>query len=226
MAEESEQITEITPQSRQSYPDIKRWYKVVFAGDPGVGKTSLLLRFIKDIFREQAPTIGGDANAFPKVITLENGAKVGLELWDTVGLERHHSVTDNYYRNADAVLFCYAIDEKMSFEDISEWWRDVHSRLGDTFNDDIVKFLVGTKKDLYSANSDDQVGQEKVEKEREKRKVAAFIETSSKENININELFEMVAQEVHKRGSSREPTIRVDFITSTTSSQKKKSCCN
>ena len=69
MAEESEQIT---PQSRKSYPDIKRWYKVVFAGDPGVGKTSLLLRFIKDIFREQAPTIGGDANAFPKVITLES----------------------------------------------------------------------------------------------------------------------------------------------------------
>ena len=60
-----------TVDDKNNYPGVKKWYRIVFAGDPGIGKTSLLLRFVKDEFHDPPPTILGEANRFLKVMVLE-----------------------------------------------------------------------------------------------------------------------------------------------------------
>ena len=70
--------------------------KIMFIGDSGVGKTSILLKFIKgDIPLKHLPTIAID---FKIKIFECNGTKVKLQLWDTAGQERFNTMTSNFYR--------------------------------------------------------------------------------------------------------------------------------
>ena len=67
-----------TVDDKSNYPGVKRWYRIVFAGDPGIGKTSLLLRFVRNEFQDPPPTILGEANSFLKVMVLEGVSGVWL----------------------------------------------------------------------------------------------------------------------------------------------------
>jgi Ras-related protein Rab-1A len=85
-----------------------------------VGKSSLLLRFVDNIFSENLlSTIGVDF----KFKTLDiKGKKVKMQIWDTAGSEAFRSIVSAYYRGANAVVLVYAIDDKFSFEELSKFW--------------------------------------------------------------------------------------------------------
>ena len=64
---------------------------MVLLGEGRVGKTSLLLRYVKDSFSDsQAPTV--QATYLSKTVKLENDARVTLNVWDTAGQERFHAL--------------------------------------------------------------------------------------------------------------------------------------
>lgn len=100
--------------------DYDEGFKIIIAGSSGVGKSSLLHRFVDNIYSENLlSTIGVDF----KFKTLEiRGKKVKMQIWDTAGSEAFRSIVSAYYRGANAVVLVYAIDDKLSFQEMSEFW--------------------------------------------------------------------------------------------------------
>ena len=105
---------------KMSELDIVASFKIIIIGNSGVGKTSILERFILDKFDESLlSTIG--INFSEKVILLENSKKIKLKLYDTAGQEKFDSISKSYFRNADGVLFVYAVNDLNSFQNIKNW---------------------------------------------------------------------------------------------------------
>ena len=142
-------------------------------------------------------------------------------------MERHHSVTDHYYRNSHAVLFCYDTTDKGSFQDIGNWTKEVHTRLGEWYAG-MSKFLVGTKVDLFdSASPLERVDRDVADKKAsEMRPPWPFFETSAKNNTNIDDLFQEVAKALATHtGEQKRSTIQVDHLIQNPSRDDNGSCC-
>ena len=96
-----------------------RTYKVVFAGDAAVGKTSFINRLTKNRFISNlSSTLGVDFQV--KTIRVDE-RNVAIQLWDTAGQERFRSVTRSYFRRADGVMLLYDITSDRSFLSVRQW---------------------------------------------------------------------------------------------------------
>merc|ERR1712137_340787 len=85
-------------------------FKLVLLGDSAVGKSSLVLRFVRGQFFEyQESTIGA---AFLTQTVALNDTTVKFEIWDTAGQERYHSLAPMYYRGAAAAIVVYDITNR------------------------------------------------------------------------------------------------------------------
>ena len=111
----------------------------------GVGKTALLTRYVSGLFDPASicPTIGASFLT-KRVIDVDTGTTVRLQLWDTAGQERFKSITKLYYRGASAVLLVYSIIDESSFEEMGHWLTEMRENL----ENDIVIHVVGTKSDM------------------------------------------------------------------------------
>jgi len=117
-------------------------FKLVLLGESAVGKSSLVLRFVKGQFLEfQESTIGA---AFLTQTVCLNDLTVKFEIWDTAGQERYHSLAPMYYRGAQAAIVVYDITSRDSFERAKAWVKELQ-RQG---NPNIVIALTGNKLDL------------------------------------------------------------------------------
>ncbi|KPJ10644.1 Ras-related protein Rab-31 [Papilio machaon] len=119
--------------------------KIVVLGSQGVGKTSLVVRYIGKMFsRHISPTIG--ASFFTCNINLAE-ARVKLQVWDTAGQERFRSMAPMYYRNANAALLVFDITCRASFAAVKSWVKELQSNAPGP----LVLALVGNKADLAGA---------------------------------------------------------------------------
>ncbi|XP_033110082.1 ras-related protein Rab-10-like [Anneissia japonica] len=150
-------------------------FRLILVGDSCVGKSSILLRFSEDIFPTFISTIGVDF----KVKTVEvNGKKIKLQIWDTAGGERFHTIVHTYYRGKNGIMLVYDITDEKTFEHITgNWLRNVLEHA----NEDVILMLLGNKCDL-----DDQrmVSKERGESFAQENGLK-FLETSAKTNINV-----------------------------------------
>ena len=97
--------------------------KVVLIGDPGVGKSSLLLRFISDRYASiLEPTLGA---AFLSRSLQVGEKKLVFNVWDTAGQERFRALTKIYYRDARAVILVCDLARKGTVEALKGWYREV-----------------------------------------------------------------------------------------------------
>lgn len=160
-------------------------YKIVFLGDQGVGKTSLITRFMYDTFDDKySATIGIDF--LSKTMYLEDKT-IRLQLWDTAGQERFRSLVPSYIRGSDVAIIVYDITSVSSFESVTKWINDVKQERGN----DVILCLVGNKSDLSAARKVTTAEGESLAKE---LNCNIFIETSTKLNINIKNLFKKIAK--------------------------------
>ena len=119
--------------------------KVIILGESGVGKSSIIKRFIYNKFEDNAlSTIGIDFSF--KEIILENNATIKLKIMDTSGQEKFRALSKSYYKNADGVFFVFALNNMDSFKRLEEWIKTFNENY--ISNQDIPKFLVGNKNDL------------------------------------------------------------------------------
>merc|ERR1712010_409352 len=170
-------------------------FKLVLLGDSAVGKSSLVLRFVRGQFFEyQESTIGA---AFLTQNVSLNDYTVKFEIWDTAGQERYHSLAPMYYRGAAAAVVVYDITNSDSFARAKSWVKELQ-RQG---SPNIVTALAGNKCDLASKR--------KVEaseaSEYAKDNGLLFMETSAKTALNVEELFKAIAKKLPK-DPYREPT--------------------
>ena len=167
--------------------------KKFILGDCAVGKTSLLLRYTDDNFSEShISTIGVEYKI--KSINV-NGKTIKLQIWDTSGQERFRSITKNFFRNADGVLFVYDITNKETFSNIKMWLQDAQN-----VENNFQKLLIGNKSDLSEKR---QIKKEDMEKLGQKMGMETF-ETSAKDNINVSEVFQKIAELILDGKSEKE----------------------
>ncbi|XP_070698475.1 ras-related protein Rab-15-like [Pempheris klunzingeri] len=167
-------------------------FRLLMLGDSGVGKTCMLCRFTDSEFDPlHISTIGVDF----KMKTLEiDGIKVRVQIWDTAGQERYQTITKQYYRRAQGIIFVYDITNKASFQHLAKWASDVDECAPDT----VQRILVG--------NKSDEVLRRQVTKDQGSKLAETygmeFFETSASTSRNIQESFTRVAElvlQAHKR---------------------------
>ena len=192
-------------------------FKVVLLGESAVGKSSLVLRFVKREFHEyQESTIG--AAFLTQTIQLDD-TTVKFEIWDTAGQERYHSLAPMYYRGAQAALIVYDITNKDSFFKAQNWVRELQRQA----NTNIVIALVGNKLDL-AHNRHVEYNEAKMFAEDNN---LLFMETSAKTAINVAEVFTAIATRLPKHeneSSLRQPTGNIK-PTGKEAPAKKEGCC-
>jgi len=90
-------------------------FKLVLLGESAVGKSSIVLRFVKDQFDSfRESTIG--AAFLTQTISLDETTTVKFEIWDTAGQERYKSLAPMYYRNANCAVVVYDITQAVCYE--------------------------------------------------------------------------------------------------------------
>ncbi|KAJ5261125.1 Ras-like GTP-binding protein RYL2 [Penicillium angulare] len=127
--------------------------KIVVLGAQGVGKTSLVHRYVRNAFNPSTTTSTVGASFITKrVIDTTSDTTVRLQIWDTAGQERFRSISRLYYRGAHACLLCYDITDENSFQEMAGWLRELRKNLCDDNDSDppLVIHVVGTKSDIVA----------------------------------------------------------------------------
>ncbi|XP_068606008.1 ras-related protein Rab-5C [Brachionichthys hirsutus] len=163
-------------------------FKLVLLGESAVGKSSLVLRFVKGQFHEyQESTIGA---AFLTQTVCLDDTTVKFEIWDTAGQERYHSLAPMYYRGAQAAIVVYDITKPDTFTRAKSWVKELQRPAGP----DIVIALTGNKADL----ADKRVVEIQEAQEYADDNGLLFMETSAKTAVNVNEVFMAIAKKLPK----------------------------
>jgi len=170
-----------------SVPPVKHPYthlaKVLVVGDAAVGKTSLLVRYVKGIFNPSYILTIGVAFFVQDVVVGDRVLR--LQIWDTGGQERFGPIRRMYYRGAKGVLLVYDKSNPETFEHLDYWLKEVERGCSD-----VPIILVGNKADLPEAVTPNQ-GQEFASKHS-----LAFVETSAKTGLNTEKAFILLARRI------------------------------
>lgn len=157
---------------------------IFLIGDSAVGKSSIVQRFVKDVFSEfRESTIG--AAFLTQTIQIDPNTTVKFEIWDTAGQERYRSLASMYYRNAQAAMVVFDITQSSSLDKAKYWIKELQKQA----NNEILIVLVGNKLDLENerkiSTSDAQVFANEMG--------LLYFEVSAKTGENVQECFKQIA---------------------------------
>ncbi len=161
-------------------------YKVCVVGDGGVGKTSMVLRYCENTFKENyIMTIG--SNFSTKQVELEEYPNylVKLQLWDLAGQKHFSFVRPPFYRGGSGIIYTFDLTRRSSFQNILEWKEEVEKVIGNGK----PSILVGNKIDL-AEQGNREVGETDGESLKEEINAISYHEASAKENLNVESIFE------------------------------------
>ena len=162
------------PSESINYSIISLRQKIIFVGDSGVGKTTLINRINNEEFKDlNESSVGIDY--YSKNIKF-GGEELTLQIWDTAGQEKYRGLIPTYARNAVLAFIIYDISSKKSFENLTEWINYLNSI------EKMPMIICGNKIDLVV---DRQVTKEEGEKFAKKNNLV-FFEVSAKTNGNMN----------------------------------------
>ncbi|XP_066228179.1 ras-related protein Rab-42 isoform X1 [Saccopteryx leptura] len=172
-------------------------FRIALLGDAAVGKTSLLRRYVEGVpgslepEREPQPEPTVGVEFYSRALQLRAGPWVKLQLWDTAGLERFRCITRSFYRNVVGVLLVFDVSNRKSFEHIPDWHQEFMATQGPY---KAVFLLIGHKSDLQSTRC---VSAQEAE-ELAASLGMAFIETSAKNNYNVDLAFDTLVDAIQQ----------------------------
>jgi small GTP-binding protein len=168
-----------TPSSEKRYV-----YKLVVAGEGGVGKTTLIIRYCEGHFKSDTRTTVGVGFA-SKDVELEN-EKVKLQIWDFGGEERFRFILPTYCKGANAAILAFDTTRFQSVKNLPEWVDIIRKNSGD-----IPIILVGTKVDIEEKRT---VKPDEGESFAKKNRLHSYFDVSSKTGLNVENVFAKAAE--------------------------------
>ena len=164
--------------------------KIILVGESGVGKTSIISRYLNRYQEKTELTLGA---YFSNKIIIVDGYKINLEIWDTAGQEQYRSINNIFYKDAYICLMVYDITNKYTFNCIKDYWYEAVNENGML---GIIFGIAGNKNDLYE---EEDVSEKEVE-EFSNSINACFKLTSAKINTSIDDIFLLLTQKfVHSK---------------------------
>ena len=199
---------------------IAKTIKIVLLGDSGVGKTSIAQRFANNTFNENnSGTIG--ASFISKIINIPNSDKsIKFQIWDTAGQEKYRSLASMYYKDSNAAIIVYDITKINSFEGMKFWVNELKNNI----SDDNYQIAI-------AANKSDLIEKEEVTLASGKAYAdsitAIFKQTSAKENLGIDDLFDTISEKLGPATDSIPSELNKEKLKTknNSNSSKNSSCC-
>ena len=165
--------------------------KIILLGNSGVGKTSIINRYIHNQFNLNSETTIG-SSFLTKIINKDN-IEYRLNIWDTTGQEKYHSITNLFIKGSNAVILVYSINFLSSFEGLNSWYESIKEHLQ---GNEYILAVIGSKSDLIQEEVVSEEDGKKFADERD----AIFKLVSSKEDPDgINNLFNTILEELIKK---------------------------
>ena len=160
--------------------------KVVLLGESGVGKTSIISRFINGTFEESLMSTNGASYVCRNLTFPEyQNRMIRFEIWDTAGQEQYRALNKIFYKDAGICILVYDITNIKSFNALKDYWYD---QIYDTCSKQVVLGLAANKSDL---DEDEKVSEE-IARNFAADINAIFMYTSACRFIGIDELFHNV----------------------------------
>ena len=199
--------------------------KVTVLGNSGVGKSSIVARYISGVFTDSIISTTG-ANYSQKLIDKDNN-KLRLNIWDTAGQEKYRALGQKYYKDAYIIIIIYDITNIESFESIkTDWYNDIQ-KYGEKY---YILAIAGNKSDLYE---DEKVNEEEARKYAKEIGASFFIISAytgdgidnmfcQLADLYLSREFEKKKKELNNQRSSSISLRRTDFKKQ---ENKHKGCC-
>ena len=164
-------------------------HKLVFLGDSGVGKTSLVERFVYDsLTTDMTRTIGAVLHV--KKVDFK-GALHKLVIWDLGGQQSFAELREQYCANASGAFFIFDRTRPETFDNIGEWLSALYTAAGN-----VPVVVCENKIDLESKISEDKVHTEIAQR------VLKYIQTSATEDIHVEQAFLELVREINDKIST------------------------
>ena len=199
--------------------------KVILVGDSGVGKTSMISRYLNQFSDKIDSTV--TTSYYNKEEIIDN-YKLNFQIWDTVGQEQYRSLNSLFFKDSQICLMVYDITRKETFRSIIDYWYESILNNG---LEGVIFGIAGNKNDLYMNEKVDK----KEVREFSNEINAIFRFTSAIQNTCIDELFKELGKLYVKSDfmkevgpeyfdkESRNSSFHLDKID--INNTKKKKCC-
>ena len=169
--------------------DYKLLFKIIIVGESSVGKSNIIIRYTSGEFKNDISNTLG-IELYNKYINIKD-KYAKLQIFDTAGQERYHSIVSNYFKGSHGCFIVYDITSEQSFEKIEFWYNYVKQNA----NNNVSLILVGNKCDL----DEQRVITKEMGKEKAKNMNCPFFETSALSDENINEIFQEMMENIYDK---------------------------
>jgi Ras-related protein Rab-1A len=190
-------IDEISQSESREFPKLKMKdstmidykFKIIVVGDPGVGKTSLILRYTNNAFRRSyIPTLG--VHVSDKIFKI-NDVVIQLVIWDLAGQQKFDTMRHQFYFGSDGFILVFDLTNLNSFENLSNWFLDIQNQFKDQTN--LMGYVIGNKCDLKELV--------KIKSENANELASylnlSFLETSALSGQNVDKVFTKLAESLY-----------------------------
>jgi GTP-binding protein of the ras superfamily involved in termination of M-phase len=157
--------------------------KLALVGDAGVGKSSVLLRYVDSRF-DSTITLG--VSFMEKTISVNKNTKCNMSIWDLGG--SFSALLPIVCESSVAVVFMFDLTRRESLESIKTWYKQVRA-----INKTAIPFLCGTKFDLFNhVTETERDSTISLARKYANAMKAPLIFTSALETVNVGKLFKII----------------------------------
>jgi len=178
-------------------------FKILVVGDIGTGKTSIIKRYVHNIFSMHYKSTIGVEFAL-KVINWDPKTEIRLQLWDIAGQERFGNMTRVYYKEAVGAFVVFDVTRIATFEAAAKWKSDIDSKVTVGIEErPIPVVLLANKIDLAKEGFIKTPSQ--MDQYCKEHNFAGWFETSAKDNIGIDKAAKALISKILENKVTEKP---------------------